>query len=143
MQTVCPLLSVSDYLKGDQLDKLHTNRRPYIAVCASSWSLDEEMKMLFDALHIYDSTDVNSQIHVFITGKGPLRDKFIQQLAVCSFQRVKVFSVWLAYDDYVNLLGVADFGLSFHYSASGLDLPMKIVDYLGCGLATFSIKYEG
>lgn len=142
MQKSCPLLIISDYFKGDGLDKIHLNNRPYIAVCASSWTLDENMQLLFDALRIYDKTEAKHGIHVFITGKGPLRKRFIDSMKIENFQKIKIFSAWLSYEDYCNLLRIADFGISLHYSASGLDLPMKVIDYIGSELPTFSIRYE-
>merc|ERR1712224_1168219 len=41
---------------------------------------------------------------------------------------------WLPLNDYPLLLKYCDWGLSLHQSSSGLDLPMKIIDYFSAGL---------
>lgn len=142
LEKECRSIRMNYYFKHRNLPKLRSTHRPYIAVCASSWSIDEDMQTLFDALKIFDGTDVSCRLHVFITGKRPLRNKFIRELDKFPFRKVRVFALWLKYADYQRLLGSADFGISLHRSASGLDLPMKIVDYFSCELPVFSVRYE-
>ena len=51
-------------------------------------------------------------------------------------------SDWLpSYQQYQNLLGAADLGLSFHLSSSGLDFPMKIVDMLASELPVIAYRF--
>lgn len=142
MHKDCHSIRYENYFKTDGGVKLKVNNRPYIAVCASNWATDESMKMLFDALTIYDKTDAESPIHLFIIGKGPLRKEFIRKFGKLIFRKVKIFSILVGYSDYQKLLGIADFGISMYRSSSQLDIPMNIIDYFGSGLAIFSIRYK-
>jgi beta-1,4-mannosyltransferase len=80
-------------------------------------------------------------IVVIITGRGDRQREYMERFDALQLRHVAVRSVWLSANDYPRLLATADIGLSFHYSSSGLDLPMKVVDMFGCALPVCAINF--
>lgn len=80
-----------------------------------------------------------------VTGKGEQRDYYIREIERMereeAWQYVRIRTAWLQSDEYPVLLGSADVGVSLHSSSSGMDLPMKVVDMLGCGLTVCALGF--
>lgn len=139
-----------DLAAGKELQKLEAivesvhQGATKLIVSATSWTPDEDFSILLDALLKYTEIvkhDHNSspELFVIITGKGPQKAGFEEQVKKLTTQRKLEFAtIRTAYfddvADYANLLGSANLGISLHTSSSGVDLPMKVVDMFGAGL---------
>ena len=136
------------------------NSKPIIMISSTSWTPDEDFSMLLDSFikteeMILDTIEDKSQKNIYnitqdkikkilflITGRGPMRDKFMEKVSEANLKFFDVKSIWLESDDYPKLLSLVDLGISLHYSSSGIDLPMKVVDMFSGCLPVASIYYE-
>ena len=136
------------------------NKKPIVMISSTSWTPDEDFSMLLDAFikteemikesiedktkkDIYNITeDKIKKILFLITGRGPMRDKFMEKISEANLKYFDVKSIWLESDDYPKLLSLVDLGVSLHYSSSGIDLPMKVVDMFSGCLPVASVYYE-
>uniref|UniRef100_A0A8R1TZH9 Glycos_transf_1 domain-containing protein n=1 Tax=Onchocerca volvulus TaxID=6282 RepID=A0A8R1TZH9_ONCVO len=138
----------------DNEGKVHLrNERPLLLVSSTSWTEDEDFGLLLDALREFDNIAKLSSknprnpatrlpsIICIITGRGPLRSYYLGRIEHMQLQNVEILTPWLKAEDYPLLLGCADIGVSLHTSTSGLDLPMKVVDMLGCGLPVIAKRF--
>ncbi|KAJ2846470.1 hypothetical protein IWW36_004340 [Coemansia brasiliensis] len=123
--------------------------RPMLIVSSTSWTADEDFSILLGALKKYDELKSEGAsdgslppLAVLITGKGPLRKYYEQEISRLQLQNVGIATAWLSAEDYPLLLGSADLGISLHTSSSGLDLPMKVVDMLGCGTPVCAYRFS-
>ena len=114
-----------------------------LLVSSTSWTPDEDFGVLLDALVQYSDLAMTShpylpEVLVVVTGKGPLKDHFVSQIAMLKSQdkleMITFKTAWLSLENYAGLLAAADVGVSLHKSTSGVDLPMKVVDMFGAGL---------
>ena len=131
------LPEVADYANDIELGKTK------LLVSSTSWTPDEDFSILLDALVRYSDLAMTShpylpEIIAVITGKGPLKNRFLDQIQLLKSQdkleMVTFRTAWLSTEEYASLLSVADLGVSLHKSSSGVDLPMKVVDMFGAGL---------
>ncbi|WP_185961196.1 glycosyltransferase [Telmatospirillum sp. J64-1] len=114
--------------------------RPHrVLVSPTSWSLDEEMDMLLDALGRLGAD--GKPILLIATGRGPGREAFLRRAAVLQGAHLHIVTGWLSEEDFRLSLRAADLGISLHRSASQADFPMKISDMVGAGLPVLALDY--
>jgi beta-1,4-mannosyltransferase len=124
--------------------------RPALVVAPSSFSLDDDFDLLFDALGLFEARmrDEESsgagrcpELLVLLTGRGPRRDEVERKVAARAFHRVHARTLWLPAPQYASLLAAADLGVCVHRSSSGADFPMKLADMSGAGLPACVLDY--
>eukprot|EP00871_Galdieria_phlegrea_P003822 jgi/Galph1/4440/GphlegSOOS_G3100.1 len=138
--------------KGKETEMIN-ERRPLVLISSTSWTPDENMDILLQVLvqldtyllqaanQITSETPSYRPIYMIITGKGPKREEFRRRLAELTFTCIVVDTLWLSWKEYIQTLAAANLGISLHYSSSGVDLPMKVVDMFACGVPVISYRY--
>lgn len=126
---------------------LYKNNRKAILISSTSWTPDEDFGILFKALEEYEATAIENpslypELLCIITGKGPQKQQFIEKINELNWNKVSVITPWLETEDYPTALASADLGVCLHWSSSGLDLPMKVVDMFGCGLPVCAVNFK-
>lgn len=128
----------------DLFNSIEAIEKYKVLVSSTSFTPDEDFNILLDALKKYD-TSLNSllpPILLIVTGKGPLKNQFNRRVEELQFlKNVIIKSAWLSFEDYPTILSLADLGISLHTSSSGIDLPMKIVDFFGVGVPVISLNF--
>lgn len=114
-----------------------------LLVSSTSWTKDEDFSILLDALEMYEKSEGKKFIRTFITGKGPEKARYMKEIEEKrqNWKKISVDALWLEADDYPVLLSICDLGVCLHYSSSGLDLPMKVVDMFGAGIPVLAINF--
>jgi beta-1,4-mannosyltransferase len=116
--------------------------RSLVALAPSSWTLDEDVDLLLDAVSRYDARADVPPLLVVMSGDGPSRRAYAERVSHLHLRRTRVRLVWVPYEEYPSLLAHADVGVSLHRSASGVDLPMKVADMQGSGLPVLALGYD-
>lgn len=120
--------------------------RPGILFSSTSWTPDEDFGILMEALQVYETTYNFTKrlpkLICVITGKGPMKQHYIEELESKRWQHVTVVTPWLEAVDYPTMVASADLGVCLHTSSSGLDLPMKVVDMFGAGLPVCAFDFK-
>jgi len=132
-------MSAHDRQTYRQTRRIHAATK--LVVSSTSWTEDEDFKVLLDALVRYDASRKPPRLHIIITGRGPQKEGYDREIAALRLTAVTIETAWLEADEYPKLLGAADLGVCLHTSSSGVDLPMKIVDMFGCGLPVAAFDY--
>ncbi|KAG1695307.1 Chitobiosyldiphosphodolichol beta-mannosyltransferase [Nymphon striatum] len=109
-------------------------------------NVDEDFFILLSALqkydHYVDNNDEFPDVICTVTGKGPLKQFYCNLFEEKPLKHVKFCTPWLSSEDYALVLGCSDLGVCLHFSSSGLDLPMKVVDMFGCRLPVCAIDFS-
>ncbi|XP_013099158.1 chitobiosyldiphosphodolichol beta-mannosyltransferase [Stomoxys calcitrans] len=126
---------------------LYKPQRMAILVSSTSWTPDEDFSILLEALKVYEKEAANRPqnfpyLLCIITGKGPQKEDYQKKIEILKMSRVGIITPWLETEDYPTVLAAADLGVCLHWSSSGLDLPMKVVDMFGCGLPVCAYGFK-
>ena len=103
---------------GVPMPNLRTDR-PALLVSSTSWTPDEDFSILIEALGLYEKRAIQlaslqsasrgqlPKLLVILTGKGPLKEKYMEEVGKLqkSWKWVKCISLWLEAEDYPILLG--------------------------------------
>ena len=117
-----------------------------LVLSPTSWTADEDFDLLVDAARRLDDAagstrTTSARILVVATGRGTLRERFERAAATLAGRRVRLATAWFEADEYPTRVAAADVGLCLHRSTSGLDLPMKVMDFFGSGVPVCALDY--
>jgi hypothetical protein len=76
----------------------------HIVVTSTSWTDDEKIDILYQALVICESTC--SKIVMVITGDGKNRSTYSEKFGSCNFKHITIIFAWLPLAEYFGLLSM-------------------------------------
>ena len=124
--------------KYDMRQVLGIPKNYFLTVTSTSWTPDENIGFVLEAVKELQSYD----LALVITGKGPLREFYKEEIKKLNLEKALIKVVWLEWDQYPQLLQQCDLGICLHVSSSGLDLPMKVVDMQAAELPALAYDYS-
>lgn len=146
------LWTEANKLTEESLGKVsEKNNRDLLLFSSTSYTPDEDFNLVVEALEDLNQKLVSQGddytgpgVHLVVTGKGPLKAQFEEKFEQCNqnLKYVHIETMWLEIEDYPKLVGSADLGVCLHYSSSGVDLPMKVVDMFSARLGCLAINYK-
>ena len=109
------MLAADTIYAGVPMPSMRTDR-PALVVSGTSWTPDEDFSILLEALGLYENRAMQlassqstslPKLLVIVTGKGPLREKYMEEVGKLqkSWKWVRCISLWLETEDYPILLG--------------------------------------
>jgi len=113
-----------------------------ILISSTSYTPDEDFSILLDALKVYDSNPSCPKILAMITGKGPMKEYYQKLVSEIKWRNIQIEMPWLESEDYPKVLACSDLAVCLHTSSSGLDLPMKILDFFGSGIPVLAVGFN-
>jgi len=111
---------------------------------ATSFTDDEDIQSLIRAIQMLDSlpdaAEKQKRALFIISGQGPNRESVRKALPTLKHHAIRL--VWAPSHLYPSLVASTHCGISLHTSSSGVDLPMKVVDYFGAGVPVLATDFE-
>lgn len=120
-------------------------REPVTVVAPMGWSSDDDLSLLSEALGLLSrrialGSPRCRKLRVLVSGHGPRRLEWAQQLRALSGPTMLVETPDVSPEEYPQLLAASHLGLSVHRSASGMDLPMKVIELRAVGVPAFILN---
>ncbi|KNH09699.1 glycosyltransferase [Perkinsela sp. CCAP 1560/4] len=157
---------IHEYWKGIGVHR--GNARSFYVIMSCSWSKDDDVGFLFDAIlrlsKISWSVADFPSIHVVVTGTGPNHGAFLRLLETSRLAELRnapldrpasgPFTVFYSsplvtsmyfdnYETYMETISRCHLGLCVHRTSGVADLPMKIIEYYTCGVPVVALHYNG
>lgn len=84
-------------------------RKRHLVITSTSWTDDEKLDLLVDAMDLYDKETTLPDLIVIITGDGKNRKYFSEILEKREYKKTIVVTAWLSTQEYFGLLSISTF----------------------------------